>query len=595
MRSAGAFLALLVAAGYGAPALANCEVKKAAELPITMVGLRPTIAVQFNGQPASLVLDSGAAYSMITAATAAQYGLKLFSAPFGLHMKGIGGYTDVSLTKVKDFGLIGITIHNIEFLVGGSEVGGGSGLLGQNLLQRFDVEYDLAHGAIRLFETKGCGKSLLAYWTTPDKPFSMMRIDEINPRDPHTTGNAYVNGKEIRVMFDSGAYNSVLSLRAAARAGVKLDSPGVVEAGASSGIGRTTIRSYLARFDSFKIGDGEEIKNLRLRMGDIGLDEADMLLGADFFVSHRIFVSNREHKAYITYNGGPVFNLSRTPQAAAAAPPPDSPGSDTAADPDAPRDAAGYARRGAGFAARLDFVPALADFSKACELAPDEPEYFYRRALIYVQTGAVPQALADLDHAIELKQDFLPAYLPRAELHLRQKDLAAADADLEQVDRLAPAQADLRLELASIDARLEKLPAAIKQYGLWIDSHPDDARLPKALSGRCLLNALQGQELAQAMKDCNKALSREDKKAPEYGALYADRGLVYLRQGNYDKALADFNDALKLSPKIARALYGRGVVEARRKLATQSAADIAAAQAIAPQLPQRYERYGIIP
>jgi tetratricopeptide (TPR) repeat protein/predicted aspartyl protease len=595
VRSAGAFLALLVAAGYGAPALANCEVKKAAELPITMVGLRPTIAVQFNGQPASLVLDSGAAYSMITAATAAQYGLKLFSAPFGLHMKGIGGYTDVSLTKVKDFGLIGITIHNIEFLVGGSEVGGGSGLLGQNLLQRFDVEYDLAHGAIRLFETKGCGKSLLAYWTTPDKPFSMMRIDEINPRDPHTTGNAYVNGKEIRVMFDSGAYNSVLSLRAAARAGVKLDSPGVVEAGASSGIGRTTIRSYLARFDSFKIGDGEEIKNLRLRMGDIGLDEADMLLGADFFVSHRIFVSNREHKAYITYNGGPVFNLSRTPQAAAAAPPPDSPGSDTAADPDAPRDAAGYARRGAGFAARLDFVPALADFSKACELAPDEPEYFYRRALIYVQTGAVPQALADLDHAIELKQDFLPAYLPRAELHLRQKDLAAADADLEQVDRLAPAQADLRLELASIDARLEKLPAAIKQYGLWIDSHPDDARLPKALSGRCLLNALQGQELAQAMKDCNKALSREDKKAPEYGALYADRGLVYLRQGNYDKALADFNDALKLSPKIARALYGRGVVEARRKLATQSAADIAAAQAIAPQLPQRYERYGIIP
>jgi tetratricopeptide (TPR) repeat protein len=70
---------------------------------------------------------------------------------------------------------------------------------------------------------------------------------------------------------------------------------------------------------------------------------------------------------------------------------------------------------------------------------------------------------------------------------------------------------------------------------------------------------------------------------------------VYLRQGNYDKALADFNDALKVMPKNARALYGRGVVESRKNLATQSAADIAAAQAIAPELPEHYQRYGIVP
>jgi hypothetical protein len=36
-----------------------------------------------------------------------------------------------------------------------------------------------------------------------------------------------------------------------------------------------------------------------------------MLLGADFFLSHRIFVSNEQHKVYFTYNGGPVFSASR--------------------------------------------------------------------------------------------------------------------------------------------------------------------------------------------------------------------------------------------------------------------------------------------
>jgi tetratricopeptide (TPR) repeat protein/predicted aspartyl protease len=608
------FLAACIAVAAPAPIFAGCVIKRVAELPITMDGLRPTIGVQFNGKPASLVLDSGAFFSSISGATAAEYGLKLRPAPFGLQVRGIGGYTDMSLATVKDFGLIGITLHNVDFLVGGSEVGG---LLGQNLLKNFDVEYDLARGAVRLFKTDGCSKSVLAYWATPGQAYSVLHIDSIDSHDPHTTGDAYVNGKEIRVMFDTGADPSILSLQAAARAGVKLDSPGVVEAGFTRGLGRGNNKSYLARFDSFKIGDSEEIKNTRLRIGEIGLGGADMLLGADFFVSHRIFVSNHERKAFITYNGGPVFNLSTVSQAASATPAngqgapggssasgaPDAavaPGASRSANEDvnasdSPMDAAGYARRGAGFAARRDFVPALADLSKACELTPNEPEYFYRRALLYLQTGALPLALADLDHALKEKDDFLPAYLPRAEIHLQQKDMAAADADLDRLDRLAPQQADLRLELANIFARLEQFSAAIKQYDLWIDSHADDSRLSLALGGRCLVSALQNQGLEQGLKDCSKALRREDKKSPDYGALYANRGMVYLRQGNDDKAIADFNDALKAAPNNARALYGRGVAESRKNKPKESAADIAAAQAIAPQLQERYKRYGIEP
>jgi len=71
--------------------------------------------------------------------------------------------------------------------------------------------------------------------------------------------------------------------------------------------------------------------------------------------------------------------------------------------------------------------------------------------------------------------------------------------------------------------------------------------------------------------------------------------MLYLRQGNYDKAMADFNDALKLMPRSASALYGRGVAQSRKHLAKEGAADIEAARVIDPQLPQRYQRFGIAP
>jgi Tfp pilus assembly protein PilF len=139
------------------------------------------------------------------------------------------------------------------------------------------------------------------------------------------------------------------------------------------------------------------------------------------------------------------------------------------------------------------------------------------------------------------------------------------------------------------------LPAAIEQFSLWIQNHPDDSRLPIARAGRCLSSALQNQDLALALSDCNAALRAADKKNQNYSDLFVDRGLVHLRQGNYDKAIADFDDALKMMPKNARALYARAVAESRKDQKKNSASDIDAAKQIAPKVAERFERYGIVP
>src|SRR5260221_13421960 len=115
-------------------------------------------------------------------------------------------------------------------MVCSSEVGGGAaGIIGQNILGWADAEYDLAKGIIRLMRPHDCGKVSLAYWDT-DQPYSELEIQELSAASFHTIGSAYLNDAKIRVMFDTGASTSILSLRAAARAGIKPGSAGVVEA-----------------------------------------------------------------------------------------------------------------------------------------------------------------------------------------------------------------------------------------------------------------------------------------------------------------------------------------------------------------------------
>jgi tetratricopeptide (TPR) repeat protein/predicted aspartyl protease len=579
-----------------------------------MAGTRPLVTAKINNQEARFVLDSGAFYSMISAPTAAEFNLKLQMAPYGLRVQGIGGAVDTQIATVKEFGFAGALIHNVEFLVGGSEVGS-EGLIGQNFLHQWDVEYDFSKGVVRLFKPEGCRKSNLAYWRTPGQSYSETGIESVKQARMQIIGEGYVNGHRIRVTFDSGAYTSILSLRAAARAGIKTDSPGVVEAGYGSGIGRGMVKNYIATASSFKIGDGEEIKNARLRIQDLDLVDTDMLLGSDFFVSHHIFVSNSQRKLYLTYNGGPVFNLTKTPSAtvaqAAEAPKDDAPKDDAAKD-DAAKDEAArghpaaaapeeradpdaLARRGEASAARHDFEHALADLSKAVELRPDDPEYLFQRALIYRQSGQAALATADLDHVLTLNQDFLRAYMPRAEIRLHEKNVDGAIADLDAVDRLAPKQADLRFVLAERYEAADRFSQAIAQYDLWIHNHPVDSKRVIALAARCRASAIQNEDLAGGLADCNTALRIADKKNPNYGHLYADRGLLELRQANYDQAILDFDTALKTTPKNAYALYGRGVAKVRKNRAAEGETDMAEAVKIAPGVAAPFKARGLAP
>ncbi len=606
-------LLVLLSAVGGGRALAACQLGRLALLPVDMVGLRPTIATKINGTDAVLAVDSGAFFSMLAPAAAKQLGLRLQAPPPRLQIGGFGGLMQYSVATV-DFRVGPLHFPDMDFVVGGNELGGGAqGLLGQNLLRIGDVEYDLADGVIRLMRPgAGCSQANLAYWATSDQAISTLPIESASPGEPWTRGTAYLNGRKIRVMFDTGSPLSILSLRAAARAGVKPTDPGVKATGYLYGVGRAAVRTWVAPFDSFKLGS-EEIRHTHLRIVDFGASEVDMYIGADFFLSHHVYVANSQHRVYFTYNGGPVFNLTAylpqtspnaaAPGAAAATPAPATPAAatpaaatpaPTAPAPATPADAAQFARRGAALAARGDFQGAIADLTRACQLDPNEPSYFEQRAQAELRARQLLQARADLDQTIRLKPDDATALLARAQLRLRGKDRDGALSDLQILDNTLSPEADTRFALGALYLQNDRYAEAVRQFSLWLTAHRDDIGVSSALNQRCWARALSGQELKQALSDCDRAIGEGSTPAMRAHALDS-RGFVRLRLGDYTRSLKDYDAALELLPRLPSSLYGRGIDELRQGRAAAGHSDVQTAVAAQPQIADTFRRAGISP
>jgi len=354
-------------------ALANCKVSKLAELPVTLVGRRAIVDAKFGTRDARFIVDSGAFYSTLSRSSAAEFGLSSAPAPAWFRLRGINGTASADVATAKSFTLAGIPLDKTTFIVGGSDTGT-AGLLGQNILGLGDVEYDLPHSAVRLMRSEGCNTTTLAYWAE-GKPFSAIPLErgDGGPWKPHTTGTVLVNGVKLRAVFDSGAQTSVMTLAAAKRAGVTPASPGVVAIGTGSGLGSKQVATWLAPFDKIDLG-GEVVPHPKFSIADLTID-ADMLIGFDFFLTHRIFVSNATHMLYMTYEGGTVFGLTPTGAKTATGEKLDL----TDKTPE-PTDAEGLSRRGTVLLSNRKFAEGLADLDRAVAMAPNEGRYVFLRA-----------------------------------------------------------------------------------------------------------------------------------------------------------------------------------------------------------------------
>ncbi len=571
-----AALALLLPAATHA----KCSLQTA-ELPVTMVGARAIATVRINGASVPLMVDSGAFYSMLTDAAAAQLNLRLVPMPRNLVVKGLGGNVPTHTTSVSKLELLGGSIPDVDFIVGGTEPGAGAmGILGRNILSAADTEYDLAHGVIRLvFPNGDCGNANMAYWAgdTPVSEIDLLRDNNDRFKLPEIRGLVKVNGKQLLALFDSGAYGTLVSLRAAHEAGVT--NGDMKPSGVSYGLDGKPVKSWTAPFATIDLG-GEIISNNRLRVTDYDMPQ-DMLLGVDFFLSHRIYVAKKRRVMFFTYNGGRVF-MDNTVAAAA-------PVASAAASDDPALSADDYARRGAASASRGDYASALADLDRACALAPASAAFFAQRGQIRLQLKQPDKAMEDIDKALQIDPLQVDARLQRASMRAFAKNADGALADLAELDKQLAPQAQQRVQMGGLYLGLHAPAPAVAQFDLWIPHHAHEFQLENILYERCWARVQLGVDLDKALDDCDAAVDA-DAKNP---AFLDARAWVYLRQGKLTKARADFNRGLAIKPHNAFLLYGRGLVEQGLGDAAAGQADLDAARKQSASIDVDVGRFGL--
>ncbi len=103
-----------------------------------------------------------------------------------------------------------------------------------------------------------------------------------------------------------------------------------------------------------------------------------------------------------------------------------------------PQDVAGYIERGSTFYTQGDYGKAIADFSKAIDLAPDDPDAYINRGSAYARQMNFEEAIADYDKAIELREDDPNAYTGRGATYYLSKDYEQAIEDFDKAIELDP-------------------------------------------------------------------------------------------------------------------------------------------------------------
>ncbi|MGH6642962.1 tetratricopeptide repeat protein [Hypericibacter sp.] len=158
-------------------------------------------------------------------------------------------------------------------------------------------------------------------------------------------------------------------------------------------------------------------------------------------------------------------------------------------------------------------------------------------------------------------------------------DYPAAVTAYEEALRLVQHDYEVRYNIAQVELELKNYDAVIRHIGIFMEDRPDVA-LAFDLRGLAFMGK---RDYDAALQDFSEAVRL---KPQSYGFLY-DRGTAHHAAGAYETAIADYSAVIAIEPEFADAFYQRG--RAYRKLGDEARAkeDLAAAKRLDPTVATR--------
>ena len=147
---------------------------------------------------------------------------------------------------------------------------------------------------------------------------------------------------------------------------------------------------------------------------------------------------------------------------------------------------------------------ALADFNKAIELDPEDPEHLLARADFYNSQKKYDEAVADIDAVIAQRPEVAGSYLVKATLLREQEKFDEALAALDKAAELAPAAPGIYQQRGELYRMKGDFPQAIEQFTRVLNMQPGLV-LPLIHRSEAYLNNKQYDEALADIESVIKA------------------------------------------------------------------------------------------
>jgi hypothetical protein len=293
-----------LAADAPGPPPTLCKLYEAASLDMrTTTDGTFEVPVSLGSRTVYMMVDTGSEFSSITEEMASEFGVK--------HRLTMNGGAFLNNIVVDEFGMVGGL--KIGMLSASERVPLGiipnrgtpateAGLLGPDFMSQADVEFDFFRGKFNMFLNGQCSMTPV-YWT--HDAYAVLPIKS-TPGTLHIDVEAQLDGRNVRVTFDTGSSASIMSLDAARETfGWAANDPRIKSIGEANINGGEATPQYMFPFSALTF-DGITVANPQITMiprhnfMDSEHDDVSVVLGMTVLRQLHMYVDYKDSKLYLT-------------------------------------------------------------------------------------------------------------------------------------------------------------------------------------------------------------------------------------------------------------------------------------------------------
>lgn len=205
-----------------------------------------------------------------------------------------------------------------------------------------------------------------------------------------------------------------------------------------------------------------------------------------------------------------------------------------------------YEKLGDKYLQKREYAPAINNYNQALQYKPENADIYYKLGISYYQLGDYQRAITNYNQVITININHGKAYNQRGLAHYQLGNYQTAIEDYSQAIRINPDIAVNYKNRADTRSRIGDHQGAIEDYTQAIKINPHYAITHK------------NKELARYLTDEQQKLIPASQIAPDDAIAYKNRGNTRLELGDYEAAIADYNQAIQINPNYVDAYYQRG-------------------------------------